>query len=157
MSEKQNLIIPAKSKKIDSINDPICSEFLEQLKQTTQIDTLCLMGNSYGSQFFKEIEPFFEKIESISKVLFNDIFTSRTDEILDSIETISKMLKDKNVILFNMSDNAVCPDGCLRLELFFKHNKGLKYLYLNHSALSQAGTKTICEYLSVNEIQLQVF
>jgi Ran GTPase-activating protein (RanGAP) involved in mRNA processing and transport len=74
------------------------------------------MGNSYGSQFFKELEPFFEKIESISKVLFNDIFTSRTDEILESIETISRLLKDKNVILFNMSDNAVCPDGCLRLE-----------------------------------------
>lgn len=31
MTEKVNLIIPAKSKKIDSINDPICKEFIEQI------------------------------------------------------------------------------------------------------------------------------
>lgn len=94
------------------------------------------MGNSYGAQFFRELEPHVANLESVSKVLFNDIFTSRTDEILEAIEIISRMLRDKNVILFNMSDNAVCPDGCQRLEQFFKFNKGLKYLYLNHSALS---------------------
>lgn len=105
------------------------------------------MGNSYSSKFFEELELYIEKVDTISKVLFNDIFTSRTNEILDSIEIISRMLKNKNVILFNLSDNAVCPDGCLKLEEFFKHNKSLKYLYLNHSALSQAGTKTICEFL----------
>lgn len=46
------------------------------------------------------------------------------------------MFKNKNVILLNMSDNAVCPDGCLKLEAFFKYNKNLRFLYLNHSALS---------------------
>jgi hypothetical protein len=33
MSEKINLIIPAKSKKIDSINDPICEEFLKEINK----------------------------------------------------------------------------------------------------------------------------
>lgn len=32
MEEKVNLIIPAKSKKIESINDPICEDFLREIK-----------------------------------------------------------------------------------------------------------------------------
>ena len=54
-----------------------------------------------------------DHIESIDKVLFNDIFTSWTVEILDSLKLISDMFKNKNIILFNLSDNAICPDGCL--------------------------------------------
>lgn len=157
MEDKIDLVVPAKSKKIDSINDPICEEFVCMLKKSKNIDTFCLMGNSYGVQFFRELTPLVKSLLSVSKLLLNDIFTSRTDEILDSIELISEMFKDKNVALLNMSDNAVCPDGCQKLEGFFKFNKELKYLYLNHSALSQAGTKTICDFLLENQIQLLTF
>ncbi len=31
MTEKVNLVVPAKSKKIDSINDPICESFLKEI------------------------------------------------------------------------------------------------------------------------------
>lgn len=67
------------------------------------------------------------------------------------------MLEGKNVILFNLSDNAICPDGCMEFKNFFLTNPGLKYLYLNHSALSQIGTKVICEYLMKAGIKLKVF
>lgn len=48
MEDKIDLVVPAKSKKIDSINDPICEEFVCMLKKSKNIDTFCLMGNSYG-------------------------------------------------------------------------------------------------------------
>lgn len=158
MVDTHDLIIPSKSKKIDSLlNDPICKDFLEKLQTIKRVDTFCLMGNSYGLQFFQELAPYVEKLESITKVLLNDIFTTRSDEIVPSLKIISKMLENKNVIVFNLSDNAICPDGCYELRNFFLTNKNLKYLYLNHSALSQLGTKAICEYLMESEIQLKTF
>ncbi len=57
--------------------------------------------------------------------MFNDIFTTRTDEIVPSLKLIAKMLENKGVILFNLSDNAICPDGCLELENLFLHNQNL--------------------------------
>lgn len=132
-----DLIMQAKHKKIDSLlSDPICKDFLEQITTAEHVDTLSLMGNSYGIQFFTELSPYIQKIKTIRKVLFNDIFTTRTDEIVPSLGIISKMLENKGVILFNLSDNAICPDGCLELENLFMNNQNLQYLYLNHSALS---------------------
>ena len=84
--------------------------------------------------------------------MFNDIFTTRTDEIVPSLKLISKMLENKDVVLFNLSDNAICPDGCLELENLFMHNQSLQYLYLNHSALSQAGAKSVFSFLMNTKI-----
>lgn len=59
MVDTHDLVIPSKSKKIDSLlNDPICKDFLDKLQTVTRVDNFCLMGNSYGLQFFQELAPF---------------------------------------------------------------------------------------------------
>lgn len=122
---------------IDSLlNDENCKTFLEQIKATEYIETLSLMGNSYGKNFFKELQPFLKKVKEIKKLILNDIFTSRKEEILDSLEYLNDALENKGIVLFDLSSNAICPDGCLKIRNIIEKNPTIKYLYLNHVALS---------------------
>lgn len=71
------------------------------------------MGNSYGCQFFEELLEFKDQIKEIKCVILSDIFTSRKEEILDSLGFINDFLANKNILMFDISSNAICPDGCI--------------------------------------------
>ena len=105
------------------------------------------MGNSYSDVFFKELKQYIKPIQVIKKVCLNDIFTTRKDDILDSLTHINEAFQNKGIVLFDLSNNAICPDGCEKIKEIFTTNQTLKYLYLNHSALSQAGSITISKYI----------
>lgn len=47
------------------------------------------MGNSYSDKFFEQLLPFLEKVKEIKKVILNDVFTSRTSEILPALKFIN--------------------------------------------------------------------
>lgn len=115
------------------------------------------MGNSYGSQFFEELLEFKDQIKEIKCVILSDIFTSRKEEILDSLGFINDFLANKNILMFDISSNAICPDGCIQLKDIIETNKNMKYLNLNHVALSQAGTVTITEYILNGKLNLKSF
>lgn len=101
-----------------------------------EINTLCLMGNSYGSNFFLELKEIVKKIKSIKVLILRDIFTTRTNDILKSLEIINEIFSNKNLQVLDLSDNAICPDGCTKIRELLVTNNSIKYLYLNHSALS---------------------
>ena len=115
------------------------------------------MGNSYGKKFFEELLTFKSQIKSIKKVILKDIFTSRKEEILDSLSFLDEFLENKSIVLFDLSSNAICPDGCLRIRNIIEKNPSLKYLYLNHVALSQAGTVTVTDYILNSKVNLLSF
>ena len=69
-------------------------------------------------------------------VILSDIFTSRTDEILDSLECLNEGLQNKQIELFDLSNNAICPDGCVKIKDILLTNQNMKFLILNHVALS---------------------
>ena len=149
------MILPAQQKKIESLeNEELCKEFLSDLKKAKFIDTFCLMGNSYSDKFFEELSKYLENVQEIKKVILNDIFTSRKEDLLISLDHLNKALQNKNIVLFDLSNNAICPNGCLRIKDIFMTNKTIKYLFLNHSALSQDGTVTISQFLKESELDL---
>jgi len=94
------------------------------------------MGNSYGHKFFEQLIPYLKNIKSIQKVILNDIFTTRKEEINISLKHLNLALSYKDIRLFDLSNNAICPEGCLYIKEIFTTNPNLKHLYFNHSALS---------------------
>ncbi len=151
------LILKPEGRKIESFFDDYCAEFREKLEKTQFIDTLCLMGNSYSCEFFKEFCDSLKNTKIIKKVILNDVFTSRKEGILDSLSYLNEVLRNKNIILLDLSNNAICPDGCERITDILEHNQTLKYLYFNHSALSQAGTITVCKAIRDGKLNLISF
>lgn len=158
MDKSVDLILPALEIKIESLEkDPHCQEFLKQLKTAENVNLFCICGNSYSLQFFEELAPYLNKIKTIKKAIFSDIFVSRKEEIIPSLNILNKCLSNKQMILFDISYNALCPDGCAAIVDILKTNKGMKYLYLNHVALSQPGTVSICEAVKEAELDLISF
>ena len=156
MSKKTNLILQSRQIKIESLeNDPFCSEFLSNLKATAEIDLLCLSGNSYSQAFFQELSVYLSKMNRITRIILSDIFTTRKEGILPSLRALNASLQNKQIVLFDISSNAICPDGCLELIDVFKTNKTLKYVILNHVALSEAGTVTISKAIQEGGLQLK--
>lgn len=114
-----------------------------------------LSGNSYGTQFFKELNKYLESVESVRNLILADIFTTRKDDIMDSCEEIVKGFANKNLKLFDISNNALCPDGCLIIGKLFQTNQSLKYLWLNHVAFSRDGTEYISK--AITDAKLDLF
>lgn len=157
MDKPINLVMPAKEKKIETLKDPICASFLSDLEKAVVVNTLCLCGNSYSLQFFQELSPFLQKIKSINKVILSDIFVSRKEGIVPSLEILNRDLSNKGIVLLDFSYNALCPDGCAVIVDILKTNKDMKYLYLNHVALSQPGTVSICKAVIEGKLDLISF
>lgn len=156
MSHPVTIILPAKQRKIESLeSDDFCKDFLEQLKTHEAIDTFCLSGNSYSDVFFAELAPYLASKKYIRRVVLSDIFTTRKNEILPALRHLNSALQNKQVTLFDMSSNALCPDGCLEIVDILKTNPEMKYLYLNHVALSEAGAVTIAKAIQDGKLRLK--
>ena len=93
----------------------------------------------------------------VHKVILTDIFTTRKDEILPSLRYLSQGLANKNVVLFDISQNAICPDGCQELVPLLLANPSIMYLYLNHVALSEKGSRVIAQAIKDSGMDLIVF
>lgn len=158
MSHKVALVVPPRGKMIESLEaDPLCQEFLAGLKRVSEVDLLCLSGNSYSKTFFLELEPYLAKMARVTSVILADIFTTRKDEhILPALEALSRCLQHKKVVLFDLSSNAICPDGCVAIRDVLRTNPTLKFLILNHVALSEAGTATISQAIEEGHLSLVV-
>jgi len=158
MQAEINLIMPPKERKIESLEDDhLCTKFLADLKTAENVNVFCICGNSYGLKFFQELEKHSANLRSVKKLVLSDIFISRKEEIVPSLEILDRMFSNKNLIMLDFSYNALCPDGCATIVNMIKTNKSLKYLYLNHVALSQAGTVSICDAIKEGELDLISF
>jgi Ran GTPase-activating protein (RanGAP) involved in mRNA processing and transport len=156
MPHSVNIILPAKQRKIESLeSDDFCKDFREQLKAHDALDLLCLSGNSYSDVFFDELGPYLQSKKHIKRVILSDIFTTRKNEILPALRCLNKVLQNKGIQLLDMSSNALCPDGCLEIVDILKTNQELKYLYLNHVALSEAGSITIAKAIQDGKLALK--
>lgn len=155
MQGEINLIMPPKERKIESLEDDhLCTQFLADLKTAENVNIFCLCGNSYGLNFFKQLEKHGQNLKSVKKLVLSDIFISRKEEIVPSLEILDRMFSDKGLVMLDFSYNALCPDGCATIVNLIKTNKSLKYLYLNHVALSQAGTVSICDAITEGGLDL---
>ena len=155
MTHQINLGLPPKEKLINSLHsDPFCEYLVKQLQAVDHIDCLYLSGNSYSNVFFEELATHLQKMKRISKVIVADIFTTRKNEILPSLRALNHALQHKGLVLFDLSSNAICPDGCLEIVDIIKTNSTLEHLILDHVALSEAGTVTIAK--SINEGNLSL-
>lgn len=70
------IVVKNMRKMIDSFEEePDIEEFRQQVKAQAEsgekLDLLSFTGNSYGSNFFKEIEPYLAKIPTIEVILSN--------------------------------------------------------------------------------------
>lgn len=83
-----------------------------------------------------------------------DIFTTRKDDIGTSCELIVEGFANKGLKLFDISNNALCPDGCLIIGKLFSTNPDLKYLWLNHVAFSRDGTEYISQAITEAKLDL---
>jgi Ran GTPase-activating protein (RanGAP) involved in mRNA processing and transport len=97
---------------------------------------------------------YLENIESVNKLLLADIFTTRKEDIGVSCELIVQGFANKGLRLFDISNNALCPDGCLIIGKLFKTNPGIKYLWLNHVAFSRDGTEYISKAITDAKLDL---
>ena len=156
MSQPVTIILPAKQRKIESLeSDDFCKDFLEKLKNHEAVDTFCLSGNSYSDVFFAELAPYLVSKKFIRRVVLSDIFTTRKNEILPALRHLNFALQNKQISLLDMSSNALCPDGCLEIVDILKTNPEMKYLYLNHVALSEAGAVTIAKAIQDGKLRLK--
>jgi Ran GTPase-activating protein (RanGAP) involved in mRNA processing and transport len=154
---KTNLIIPPRGKMIEELEGhPLCLDFLAGLKATTSIDFLCLSGNSYSALFFQQLAPYLAKMTRITRVVLADIFTTRKNDIIPALQVLSSCLQNKQIVLFDLSSNAICPDGCEAIQDVLKTNPTLKHLILNHIALSEKGTVTITKAIEEGGLSLRV-
>lgn len=154
---KINLIMPPRGKLVDHLEDhPLCAEFLAGLKAVDSVDFLCLSGNSYSALFFQQLQPYLAKMQRISRVVLADIFTTRKDDIIPALQALNSCLQHKHIVLFDLSSNAVCPDGCEAIKDIIRTNPSIKHLLLNHVALSEKGTVTISKAIEEGGLSLKV-
>jgi Ran GTPase-activating protein (RanGAP) involved in mRNA processing and transport len=62
---------------------------------------------------------------------------------------------NKGLKVFDISNNALCPDGCLIIGKLFQTNPGIKYLWLNHVAFSRDGTEYISKAITDAKLDLK--
>ena len=113
-----------------------------------------MTGNSYGSQFFVELNELLKSVDTVKTLLLADIFTTRKEDILVSCELIVQGFSNKNIKFFDISNNALCPDGCKIIGKLFKTNQSIKYLWLNHVAFSRDGTEYISQAIEEAKMDL---
>lgn len=153
-----NLIMPHRECKIESLEgNHLCVQFLADLNKTENVNVFCLCGNSYGLKFFQELEKHAKTLRSVKKLVLSDIFISRKEEIVPSLEILDRIFSNKGLVMLDVSYNALCPDGCAAIVNMIKTNKELKYMYLNHVAMSQEGTVSICEAMKEGQLNLVSF
>ena len=170
----QNLIIPFKHIPIESFDKQdefeessnekhdlyIYKEKLVQMTKDEQndayVDTLSFMGNSYSSQFFEEIKPYLKKLKGINKVVLNDCFTNRKDDLVLSLTHLMEGIENKGVFAIDLSNNAIGKNGCEALFNFFQTNKKLEYLYAENIGLSQSAVPVFCNALIQGKPPLKV-
>lgn len=56
--------------------------------------------------------------------------------------------------MLELSQNAICPSGCVELAPLLREMHSLEHLYLNHVALSEAGGFTISDALLESKARL---
>ena len=71
-----------------------------------------------------------------------------------SCELIVQGFAHKKIKLFDISNNALCPDGCLIIGKLFMTNPEIKYLWLNHVAFSRDGTEYISKAITDAKLDL---
>lgn len=147
-------VVPVRQVKIDSIEHDLCKEFKTAISENEELDLLCLAGNSYGLGFFKEAGPLLKKLKSVKKVVLSDIFVSRKEEILPSLEILSESLAAKGVAYLDLSSNALCPDGVAAVHELVSSNP-VSFLLFDHVALSREGSTSLCKSIDAKPLNLK--
>lgn len=149
-----NAVVPVRQVKIDSLEDELCKDFKKAISESEDLDLLCLAGNSYGLGFFKEAGPLLKKLKSIKKLILSDIFVSRKEEILPSLEILSENLADKGIAYLDLSSNALCPDGVAAVHELVSSNP-ITFLLFDHVALSREGSTSLCKSIDARPLNLK--
>ena len=156
-----DLIAPYLKKRVDSfLSDPDFEEFRKSVVRAAEIklpvEIFCILGNSYGTGFFREIAPYIEQIPSIKKLVLYDAFAQRNEEILESLEIVNRIFQNKGIVAMDISHNAVTPGGCKLIFDLIKNASKLQYLWANNCGLAQNGVIHIAKAIEEGTAPLKV-
>lgn len=91
----------------------------------------------------------------MDKLLLADIFTTRKEDLLVSCQLIVEGFARKNLKFFDISNNALCPDGCDIISKLFASNQSIRYLWMNHVAFSRDGTIAVSKAITESGLKLR--
>lgn len=107
-------------------------------KNGADVELLSFMGNSYSMNFFKEASAYVKNLGKVQKVIINDCFAQRKDDLCESLKFLTSALAGKKTLALDISHNAIGANGCEALRDFFETNKSLEYLWADNIGLSQS-------------------
>jgi Ran GTPase-activating protein (RanGAP) involved in mRNA processing and transport len=116
-------------------------------KNGADVELLSFMGNSYSMNFFKEASGYVKNLGMVQKVILNDCFAQRKDDLCESLKFLTSALSGKKTIALDISHNAIGANGCEALRDFFETNKDLEYLWADNIGLSQTAVPIFCDSL----------
>ena len=154
------IVAPYLKRKIDSFeNEETLDSFRQTLKKCaeegSEVNTFSLMGNSYGKQFFEEISPFVEKLAGVKRLVLNDVFAQRDQDVVDSLKIITKMFAGKGLVALDFSNNAIAPTGCQALFELIRDAEKLQYIWANNCGLAQNGVIHIAQAIEESKAPIK--
>lgn len=147
-------VMPALQKRIDSLDDPICADLLLALRGAEELELLSLAGNSYGLGFFRALAELLRPLRAVRKLNLSDIFVTRKEEIVPSLEALTAALTGKDVRYLDLSCNALCPEGVEAVRALVAGNP-LAHLRMDHVALARAGSATLAAAIRDGGLRLR--
>lgn len=158
-SAKEKVILEAKKKSYETIEDPACQDVVKAIKDNKEtINYISLQGNSYSKDFCLSFAELLKDTKNIERLNINDTFVSRLKEdIPPSIEAITGSLIGKTkFVALDISNNAVSVNGSQALTNFLENSPNLKVFLINNCGLGIQGSTILAGALKKGKVNLEV-
>ena len=111
-----------------------------------------LCHNSIGEKCAKALGEKMKNLKNLKKLDLSDCFVSRgEDELPKCLKYLLEGVVDKKIKELRLSDNALGPKASEGYEFFFKQNRTLEKLYLNHCGMGPIGTPNLIKIIKENK------
>ena len=125
---------------------------LDLEKNSEKITELDLSKHSISIKCSEIISNSIAKLKNLSKVIYRDLFISRTVEDLPiSLKHLMSALSNKKITYLDLSDNAFGPRTLHSYDFFLKESDSLEYLEIENCGLGPEGSEQLAEVLLSND------
>lgn len=113
------------------------------------IDEIDLTSNVFKPEAMKEISKIISKMPNLKSVILDEIFTTLSkEEMLNSFRQISIALKNKKLIVLDISNNALSSELPQEFINLLSESNDLKFFKIRNCGLGRKGGDLIGECLS---------
>ena len=121
-------------------------------KNSENITELDLSKHSISIKCSEILSNSIAKLNNLSKVIYKDLFISRTVEDLPiSLKHLMNALLNKKITFLDLSDNAFGPRTLHSYDFFLKDTDSLEYLEIENCGLGPEGSEQLAEVLLSND------